>query len=104
VLNIQPIGDSAAIVKSRVSERATLMSPQGESGGRVGQQHEFTTGQGRDARAGEEFEDEQSRSQQRRQSTRGQQGSLQLEAEATCTHLIERNRDAGRIQIANGDL
>ena len=102
VLNIQPVGDSAAIVKSRVSEKATLVSPQGESGGRVGQQHEFTTGQGRDARAGEEFEDEQSRSQQRRQSTRGQQGGLQLEAEATCTHLIERNRDAGRIQIAMG--
>ncbi len=102
VLNIQPVGDSAAIVKSRVSERATLVSPQGESGGRVGQQQEFTTGQGRDARAGEEFEDEQSRSQQRRQSTRGQQGGLQLEAEATCTHLIERNRDAGRIQIAMG--
>jgi hypothetical protein len=103
VLNIQPVGDSAAIVKSRVSERATLTPPQGESGGRFGQEREFTTGQGRDARAGEEFEDEQSRSQQRsRQSTRGQQGSLQLEAEATCTHLIERNRDAGRIQIAMG--
>jgi hypothetical protein len=37
-----------------------------------------------------------------RQSTRGQQEGLQLEAEATCTHLIERNRDAGRIQIAMG--
>jgi len=92
VLNIQPVGDSAAIVKSRVSERATLTSPQGESGGRVGQQHEFTTGQGRDARPDEEFEDEQSRSQQRsRQSTRGQHRGLQLEAEAICTHLIVKS-------------
>jgi uncharacterized protein YdeI (BOF family) len=33
VLNIQPVGDSAAIVKSRVSERATLAPPQGESVG-----------------------------------------------------------------------
>jgi hypothetical protein len=91
------------MVKSRVSERATLAPRQRESGGRVGEQHEFTTGQGRDARPDEEFEDEQSRSQQRsRQSTRGQRGALQLEAEGTCTHLIERNRDAGRIQIAMG--
>src|SRR5258707_5548479 len=52
VLNIQPVGDTAAIVKSRVSERATLALPQGESGGRVGQDHEFSTGQGLDARTG----------------------------------------------------
>jgi hypothetical protein len=102
VINIQPVGDSAAMVKSRVSERATF-APQDESGGRVGQQREFTTGQGRDAQAGEEFEDEQPRGQQRsRQSTRGQQAGLQLESQATCTHLIERNRDAGRLQIAMG--
>jgi hypothetical protein len=76
VVNIQAVGDSAAIVKSRISERATLAPRQRESGGRVGEQHEFTTGQGRDTRAGEEFEDEQSRSEQRsRQSTRGQQGA-----------------------------
>jgi hypothetical protein len=98
VLNIQPVGDSAAMVKSRVSERATLAPRQRESGGRVGEQHESTTGQGRDARPDEEFEDEQSR----RQSARGQRAALQLEAEGTCTHLIERNRDAGRIQIAMG--
>jgi hypothetical protein len=103
VLNVQPIGDSAAMVKSRVSERATLAPPHRESGGRVGEQHEYTTGQGRDGRAGEELEEEESRSQLRgRQSTRGPQGGLQLEAEATCTLLIERDRDAGRIQIAMG--
>jgi hypothetical protein len=99
VLNIQPVGDSAAIVKSRVSERATLIPPQGEAGGRVGQQHEYTTGQGRGAPGGEEFEDEQPH---RRPSPHGQQATLQLESQATCTHLIERNRDSGRLQIAMG--
>lgn len=34
VLNIQPVGDSAAIVRPRVSERAMLAPPQGESGDR----------------------------------------------------------------------
>jgi hypothetical protein len=98
VLDIQPVGDAAAMVKSRVSERATLMPPHGESGGRAGEQREFTTGQGRGARPGEEFEDEQSRGR----PSPGEQGGLQLESQATCTHLIERNRDAGRLQIAMG--
>jgi hypothetical protein len=98
VLDIQPVGDAAAMVKSRVSERATLMPPRAESGGRAGEQHEFTTGQGR-AHPGEEFEDEQSRGGP---SPRGEQGGLQLESQATCTHLIERNRDSGRLQIAMG--
>jgi hypothetical protein len=103
VVNIWPVGDSAAIVKSRVSERATLVPPQREYGGRVGEQREFTTGQGPGAQAGEEFEDEQPHGQQRgRQPSRGQRAGVQLEAEATCTHLIERNRDAGRLQIAMG--
>jgi hypothetical protein len=99
VLDIQPVGDAAAMVKSRVSERATLMPPQGESGGRAGEQREFTTGQGRGAHRGEEFEDEQSRG---RPSPGGDQGGLQLESQATCTHLIARNRDSGRLQIAMG--
>jgi hypothetical protein len=99
VLNIQPVGDSAAMVKTHVSERATLMRPQGEAGGRVGQQREYTTGQGRGAPSGEEFEDEQ---QHGRPSTRGQQAALQVESEGTCTHLIERNRDSGRLQVGMG--
>jgi len=98
VVNVQPVGDSAALVKSRVSERATLVPRQGETGGRVGQQRESTTGQAPRARPGEEYED----SQQRGQSTRGQQSRLQLESEATCSHLIERNRDTGRLQIGMG--
>jgi hypothetical protein len=101
VVNIQPVGDSAAMVKSRVSERATLTPRQGELGGR--QQRESTTGQAPGARAGEESEDEQQRGQQRgRPSTRGQQAAVQLESQAACTHLIERNRDSGRLQIAMG--
>jgi hypothetical protein len=99
VLNIQPVGDSAAMVKTHVSERATLMPPQGEAGGRGTQQREFTTGQGRGAPGGEEFEDEQPHS---RPSPRGQQAPLQIESQATCTHLIERNRDSGRLQIGMG--
>jgi hypothetical protein len=97
VLDIQPVGDAAAMVKSRVSERATLMPPQAESGGRAGEQHEFTTGQG-PAHPGEEFEDEQSRGR----PSPGEQGGLRLESQATCTHLIERHRDSGRLQIAMG--
>jgi hypothetical protein len=99
VLDIQPVGDAAAMVKSRVSERATLTPPQAESGGRAGEQHEFTTGQGGRAHPGEEFEDEQSRGGQLH---RGEQGGLQMESQATCTHLIERNPDSGRLQIAMG--
>jgi hypothetical protein len=99
VLDIQPVGDSAAMVNSRVSERATMMPPQGDSGGRSGEQGELTTGQGRAAHSGEGSDDEQSRS---RPSPHGEQGGLQLESQATCTHLIERNRDSGRLQIAMG--
>jgi len=103
VVNVRPVGDSAAIVKSRVSERATLAPRQAEFGGRAGQQREFTTGQGPGPQADEDFEDSQQRGQQRsRQSGRGQQAGVQLESHATCTHLIERNRDAGHLQIAMG--
>lgn len=99
VINIQPVGDGAAMVKSRISERATLMPTQGESGGRAGLQGEYTTGQGRGGQAGEEFEDEQPHG---RPSTRGQQAGVQLESHATCTHLIERNPDTGHLQIGMG--
>jgi hypothetical protein len=106
VLNVEPIGDSAAIVKSRVTERATLTARHGEGGGRMGQQHnsdrDFTTGEGpRSEMQGEEdFEEGQQR--HGRQANRGQQGGVRVESQATCTHLIERNRDAGRLQIGMG--
>jgi len=103
VLSIQPVGDSAAMVKSKISETATLSPRQTEFGGRFGQQREYTTGQGPDAQAGEDFDDSQQRGQQRgRPSGRGQHAGVQLESHATCTHLIERNRDAGRLQITMG--
>jgi hypothetical protein len=111
VQGVEPVGDSAAIVKSRVSERATLTPRRGE--GRIGQrdsgQHDrdFTTGQGpqSDMQAGEDFEEGQQR-QHGRQMSRGQ-GSIQIELQATCTHLIERNRtlpnpDIARFQIGMG--
>jgi hypothetical protein len=105
VLNVEPIGDSAAIVKSRITERATLASRR-EGGGRMGQQQEhgdYTTGQGPrnpDTQAGEDYDEGRQRG---RQPSHGQQGgNLQIESEATCSHLIERNRDAGQLQIGMG--
>jgi len=105
VQNVEPVGDSAAIVKSRVTERATL-TPRRSEGGRFSQQRDqhdrdFTTGQGPrpDMQADEDFDEPRQRG---RQSSRGQQGGLQLELQASCTHLIERNRDVGRVQIGMG--
>jgi len=103
VMNVEPIGDSAAIVKSRITERATLTPHRGE-GSRMGQQQQgdYTTGQAPrspDMQAGEDFGEGRQRG---RQPSRGQQGSIQLEAEATCSHLIERNRDGGHLQIGMG--
>jgi hypothetical protein len=103
VLNVEPVGDSAAIVKSRVTERAALTPRHGEGGGRFSQrdQRDSTTGQGpqSEMQAGEDFDEPRQRG---RQSGRGQQGGLQIELQANCTHLIERNRDAGRLQIGMG--
>ncbi len=45
VVNVRPIGDSAAMVKLRVSERATLAPRHAEFGGHTGEQRDFTTGQ-----------------------------------------------------------
>lgn len=112
VMNVEPVGDSAAIVKSRISEHATLTPRHGE-GGRLGQQQgdsqrdlttgQSTTGQGprrSDTQAGEDFEDGQYRQQHGRQ--RGQQGSVQIESQALCSHLVERNRETGQLQIGMG--
>jgi hypothetical protein len=108
VMNVEPVGDSAAIVKSRISEHATLTPRRGDGGGRLGQQgdsqHESTTGQGPrrpDMQAGEDFEDGQYR-QRGRQQSRGQQGSVQVESQSVCSHLVERNKDSGQLQIGMG--
>jgi hypothetical protein len=106
VQNVEPVGDSAAIVKSRVTERAMLTPRHGD--GRVGQREggqgdrDMTTGQGpqSEMRGGEDYEEGQQR--RGRQMSRGQQGSVQVELQANCTHLIERNRDSGRLQIGMG--
>jgi hypothetical protein len=130
VVDVQPVGDSAALVKSRISERATLAPRPGEVGSRMGQQQytagqapeaqratlaprpgevgprigqqQYTTGQAPEAQAGDGFDDAQPRSQQRGRLPRGPQAGLQLEAQATCTHLIERNPGIGRLQIEMG--
>jgi hypothetical protein len=111
VMNVEPIGDSAAIVKSRITERATIASRR-EGGGRMGQhedgQHDFTTGQSTtgqsmrkpDMQAGEDFDEGRQRGRQ--PSFRGQQGSLQIESKALCSHLVERNRESGQLQIGMG--
>jgi hypothetical protein len=100
VQNVEPVGDSAAIVKSRISETATITPRQGEEG-RIGQRdRDLTTGQRPQSEAGEEYEEGQR--QRGRQGPRGQQGSIQIELNATCTHMVERSRDSGRLQIGMG--
>jgi hypothetical protein len=104
VLNVQPIGDSAALVKTRVTESKTLGGSRTTGSARFGQrqsddrQDQFTQGAGdRDA------DDQQSTRRQRGQpfGQRGQQqGSVQLETQAMCTHLLKRSDDGGRIQVA----
>jgi hypothetical protein len=102
VVSIHPVGDSAVLVKSRISERATLAARPGEVATRLGQL-QYTSAQTPEAQAGEDFDEAQPRSQQHgRQLPRGPQAGRQLEAQATCTHLIERNPDVGRLQIGMG--
>jgi hypothetical protein len=97
VQHVEPVGDSAAIVKSHIRETATITPHQGE-GGRTGQrEHDMTTGQAPQSETGEEYEEGQR--QHSRQGFHGQQGSVQIELNATCTHMVERNRDSGRLQF-----
>jgi hypothetical protein len=104
VQNVEPVGDSAAIVKSRVTERATVTSRR--EGGRFseqreGQRGEFTTGQSPKSEMQSEEEDEgMPRQRGRQQTSRGQ--GVQLELQANCTHMIERSRDSGRLLIGMG--
>lgn len=103
VMNVEPVGDSAAIVKTRVTQRATLAARHREGGPRTGEEddrdHDFTTGQGPhpETQGGDDFEEGQ-----QRHGHRSHQGSVRIESEATCTHLIERSRDAGHLQIGMG--
>jgi hypothetical protein len=95
VLNVQPIGDSAALVKTRITESETIGGARTTGAARVGQD-QSTQGAGeRDA------EDQFSRRQRGQQfGQRGQQQSAQLETQAMCTHLLKRSEDGSRIQVA----
>jgi hypothetical protein len=97
VLNVQPIGDSAALVKTRVTESQTIGGPRTTGTARFGdRQDQFTQG------AGERDADDQLTRRQRGQQfgQRGQQQAAQLETQAMCTHLLKRSDDGGRIQVA----
>jgi hypothetical protein len=101
VLNVQPIGDSAALVKTRVTESQSIGGPRTTGTARFGQdrqdrQDQFTQG------AGERDADDQVSRRQRGQQfgQRGQQQGAQLETQAMCTHLLKRSDDGGRIQVA----
>jgi hypothetical protein len=95
VLNVQPIGDSAALVKTRVTESQTIGGAR-TTGQARGGQDQFTQG------AGDRDADEQFTRRQRGQQfgQRGQQQSAQLETQAMCTHLLKRSDDGSRIQVA----
>jgi len=104
VLNVQPIGESTALVKTRVSETSTIESPGTTGAGRFGQrqqsedrQDQITQGAGQ-----RDTDDQQFGRRQRGQqfAQRGSQGPLQIETQATCTHLLKRSEDGGRIQVA----
>lgn len=101
VLNVQPIGDSAALVKTRITESQTIGGARTTGAARQRQQFEdrqdqFTQGAGeRDA------EDQFTRRQRGQQfGQRGQQQGAQLETQAMCTHLLKRSEDGSRIQVA----
>lgn len=99
VMNVEPVGDSAAIVKSRITERATIGAPRA---GRLGQQQQqgqqprdFTTGQGPRQDLDEDDDDGQ------QQPAGRSPGSVQMELHAICTHLLERNKE-GKLQVGMG--
>jgi hypothetical protein len=103
VLNVQPIGDSAALVKTRVTESQTIGGPRTTGTARFGQRQQFDDRQDQSTQgAGERDADDQTGRRQRGQQfgQRGQQQGAQLETQALCTHLLKRSDDGGRIQVA----
>ena len=100
VLSVQPIGDSAALVKTRVTENKTIGSPRNTA--RFGQRQQFQD-QTTQGAADRDFDDQQSNRPQRGQQfgQRGQQqGTVQLETQGLCTHVLRRSDDGSRIQVA----
>jgi len=105
VLNVQPIGDSAALVKTRVTESKTIGGPRTAGSARFGQRQQFDDRQDQSTQgAGDRDADEQQCNRRQRGQPFGQhgqqQGAVQLETEAMCTHLIKRGENGGRIQVA----
>src|SRR5262245_37057293 len=103
VLSVQPIGDSAALVKTRVTENKTIGGPRTLGSGRFGQRQQFDDRQDQ-ATQGAGDRDADNQQSNRRQGgqqfgQRGQQGTVQLETQGLCTHLLRRD-DGGRIQVA----
>ena len=104
VLDVEPIGDNAAVVKTRISESATLGSrqvatstdaPNRQSFNRAGtsstaqfDQQTAATGAGSGLQSG---------SQQRDSQTRRQ--SMSFNAIADCTQLIQRDRTENKLMI-----
>jgi hypothetical protein len=130
VQNVWPVGNSAVMVRSQITETKTIG---GHGGGRQqmsmderapysdqqddsdnGQQamsdahdtggQQYTTGaQGREEY--DESADEQGSPRNQRggrMAMNGQQGGLQIQTQGYCTHVLDRNPDNGRIQIVMG--
>jgi len=109
VTDVQPIGESAALVKSDVMESRTLANPQSGNQAFSGNQQFGNSGNQQFSRNQQPFtegaggsNDQSSQGQQRFAQRQNQQGRAQLETQATCTHLLERNQNSGNIQIVMG--
>jgi hypothetical protein len=103
VLNVQPVGDSAALVKTRITESRTIGGPRTTGTARFGQRQQSDDRQDQSTQgAGDRDADDQAGRRQRGQQfgQRGQQQGVQLETQAMCTHLLKRSEDGGRIQVA----
>jgi hypothetical protein len=112
VLNVQPVGDSAALVRTRITESRSIDHPvlgsartgqrqQSEDRQGLGQQDQYTQGAG-DRDADQQYSRRQGGQQfgQGGQQRGQQQGTVQLETQGLCTHLLRRSEDSGRIQVA----
>jgi hypothetical protein len=98
VTNVQPIGDAAAMVRTRITESRTV-------GNQQQSENDGSFGNGQSSRNQQFSRNQQAFTegaapQQRFAQRQGQQGGVQLDTQATCTHLLERNPDSGNIQIA----
>jgi hypothetical protein len=99
VVNVQPVGDQAALVRTRILETKSL-NPRGGPEAQMQQQGQMTTGR-------QYSEDDQLQADNQQRFGRDQQGrsmggTVNLATEAICTHLLQRTPESGRIQIVMG--